>query len=120
MGNIIVLSIMIFIAFFVHDQIIRPFLGDVLIVIWMYLFFRSFLKSNAYKLAFIVLMFSFAIEIAQYFNLVNILGLQDNTLARIAIGTTFDMVDIFAYFIGWLAIVLVEKFKKFWLKSTFI
>lgn len=59
------------------------------------------------KLACGVLLFAWAIETAQYFQVVRLLGLEDNALARIVIGTTFDVRDLLAYSLG-IAVVLVS------------
>jgi hypothetical protein len=95
----------VLIASFVTDQFIRPFVGDALIVVWMYLFLKSFLKVKSAILAYSVLAFSYVIECAQYFNLVHFLNLQDIPLARIIIGSTFDWLDFVAYTAGWLMIL---------------
>ncbi len=104
------LAILIFIAAFVHDQFIRPFGGDVLVVVWIYFVMKSFLNMSHLKLSIGVLLFAYGVEIAQYFNLVAILGLQDHKLARIIIGSTFDFMDLFAYTIGWALIIAHEWF----------
>ncbi len=69
----------ILIAKYLHDAFIRPFGGDVLVVVLIYAFFRIFLKTNNNsRLALGVLIFSFVIEFLQAIHYVNRLGLQDN------------------------------------------
>ncbi|MBI9049120.1 MAG: DUF2809 domain-containing protein [Anaerolineaceae bacterium] len=89
------------IAIFVHDQVIRPFIGDML-VIWLLVFFLcSFFYFDKLKLLFAgVFIFACLIEIGQYFDLLFLLNLQNNALARIIIGVTFDWLDLLAYAIG--------------------
>jgi hypothetical protein len=48
------------------------------------------------------------VEIGQYFNLVNLLGLGNNTLARIIIGTCFDLMDIVCYLVGCAGLFLFQ------------
>lgn len=103
--------VLVYIAMYVKDQFIRPFGGDVLVVIWLCVFFKSIVSVAPYKLAHYVLAFAWSIEIAQYFKLVNILGLQDNKIASVAIGSTFDWQDLLAYTIGWGFILVVERYK---------
>jgi len=103
--NLLLLFIIVLIASVVTDQFIRPFVGDALIVIWMYLFVKSFVAIKSTLLAHSVLIFSYTIECAQYFNLVRFLNLQDAPLARIIIGSTFDWLDFVAYTVGWLLIL---------------
>ena len=103
----------IFIALFAHDRIIRPFVGDMLVVILIFTLCRTVVKVNYFRLALCVLIFSFAVEIGQYFNLISILGLQHNALARIVIGMTFDVHDLLAYGAGVLLIFAIGLFAKF-------
>ena len=108
--NLVLLSLLIYIAMFVNDQFVRPFLGDVLVVGWLYLLVRSFITTKYTTVAHCVLLFSCVIEIAQFFNLVTVLGLEHIKAARIIIGSTFDWLDIIAYIIGWASILLIEYF----------
>jgi len=48
------------------------------------------------------------VEIGQYFGLVYWFGLGHSQLARIIIGTTFDVWDIVLYFIGCVLLYLFE------------
>lgn len=96
------------IALFVHDNFIRPYFGDVLVVILIYCFVRTFLKISVTKACIGVLLFAFAVETLQYFTVVEKLGLQDNKLARTVIGTSFAWEDIAAYIVGILIVVLAE------------
>ncbi len=61
-SSIVLLFVLIFIAMFVKDQFIRPFIGDVLVVIWMYLVLKSFLDLKYKTAASIVLVFAFSID----------------------------------------------------------
>jgi len=96
------------IAVFVHDRFVRPFLGDVLVVILIFLVCRTFLVVNHRYLALGVLLFAFAIELGQYFNLVRALGLQHNRLAHRVIGTRFDVRDLLAYTAGIALLLAVD------------
>lgn len=60
----------VLIALFVHDNFIRPYIGDVLVVILIYCFLKSFLSLSVLPLATFVLTFSFTIELLQYFQIV--------------------------------------------------
>ena len=101
----LLLLLLIFIALFVNDGFIRPFIGDLLVVIWMFLLLASFINLSPIKLSVSVLILAYSIEIAQFFKLVNLLGLQNNSFVRTVIGSTFDWLDFLAYSLGWLAIV---------------
>jgi hypothetical protein len=102
------------IALFIHDDIIRPFFGDYLVVFLIFFFVNSFIKWNKYKIAFYVLVFAFGIEFLQYINLVSILGLQKSKLVCTIIGNSFSVIDLGIYLIAFLSIIAFENaFKKF-------
>lgn len=101
----------VLIALYVHDDFVRPYLGDLLVVILIYCFVKSFLKVKPWPAALGVLLFAFAVEFAQYLNMVEILGLQESRLARTVIGTSFSWLDMLTYVIG-VAIVLVVERKR--------
>ncbi|MFN5729384.1 MAG: DUF2809 domain-containing protein [Pseudanabaena sp.] len=101
----------VFIALFINDQFIRPFVGDVLVVILIYGFVKSFWKVRANVAALCVCGFAFAIEGLQYLNLVDILGLRQNKILATIIGTNFDWKHILAYALG-TAIILVRTYAK--------
>ena len=106
---VLIFAIEILIATFVHDRIIRPYVGDVLVVILIYCAVKSFLDTPVLTTALSVLVFSFAIEGLQYLNIVDRLGLQNSTIAATIIGNSFAWIDIFAYIIGIILVLLFEK-----------
>ncbi|GAB3933047.1 DUF2809 domain-containing protein [Larkinella terrae] len=101
----------VLIALFLHDKIIRPYVGDFLVVILIYCFLRSFLNTAVLPTALFVLAFSYTLEVLQYFNVVERLGLGKYKLARIVIGTSFEWIDLLAYTLGVLFILYLEKTK---------
>jgi hypothetical protein len=105
-------NIEVAIALFSHTPFIRYFLGDVLVIILIYTFVKSIIKISVIKACFYVVVFSYLIEIFQYFNGIEILGIQNNTLARIIIGTTFTYTDLLAYTIGGVILFFSEYFMK--------
>ena len=107
--TIIIFVIEVFIALFFKDKLIRPFVGDALVVILIYSFLRIFLKVNYLKIAVGVLLFAFLIETLQYFDYVRLLGVEDNRILSVALGRTFEWLDFAAYFAGFLLIVFTEK-----------
>jgi len=107
--TIILFLIELCIAVFVNENFIRPFIGDVLVVILLYCLAKSFWKIPSSILALLVFVFACIIEILQYFNFVNILGLQNYKILAIALGNTFDWKDIIAYAIGAITVVLLEN-----------
>ncbi|MBS1511596.1 MAG: DUF2809 domain-containing protein [Bacteroidetes bacterium] len=106
--SVFLLSTEICIALFAHDRFIRPFFGDFLVVILIYYFIKAFFSLPALSLAIGVLLFAYLIEILQYFNIVNVLGLQHSTIARVIIGTSFEWTDMLAYTLGIVLVLFLE------------
>jgi hypothetical protein len=109
-------AIEVLIALYVDDSFVRPYLGDVLVVILIYSFIKSFLDLSVGGVALAVLLFSFFIEFLQYLNFVEMLGLTEGRLANIIFGNSFSWLDILAYCSGIVLILFIEKFigKKNW------
>ena len=105
----LLLGIEIFIAIFVHDEIIRPYIGDLLVVILIYCFVKSFMQTPVLITAIAVLLFSYLVETLQYFHFVTMLGLQNSKIARIILGTSFEWIDLIAYTIGIALVLFFEK-----------
>lgn len=111
----LILTIILFItevliAMFVHDRFVRPYVGDVLVVMLVYCFVRAFINSPPIPTAIGVLLFAFTIEFLQYLNIVKVLGLEQYSLARTVIGTSYSNIDLVAYFIGTVLTIATEAF----------
>lgn len=111
--NYLIAALVIFIseiviALYVHDDFVRPWVGDVLVVVLLYCFVRGVARLNVTSAAWLVLMFSWLVEALQYLRIVTILGLESNAVARTIIGTTFSWSDIVAYTLGVVLVVGVE------------
>ena len=99
----------VLIALFVNDRIIRPYGGDFLVVIMLYCLIRSFVIWSVNITALLVLIFAYSLEVLQYFNYVDLLGLGSFPIARIVLGTSFQWGDMLAYSLGILFVFIVEK-----------
>ncbi len=107
--SIFLLVVLIYIALNVKDQFVRPFLGDVLVVIWLFYTLKAFLNTSTPRLAFSVLVIAYLVEFSQYIKIIHWFGLEDVKLVRIVLGATFDINDLGAYTIGWLLILAGYK-----------
>jgi len=99
----------ILIALYVHDNFIRPYIGDVLVVTVVYCFVRIFIPDGVKLLPLYVFVFATSVEVLQYFQLIKILNLESSTILRIIIGSTFDIKDIICYCVGSIIVVLLER-----------
>ncbi|EJL70854.1 ribosomal maturation YjgA family protein [Chryseobacterium populi] len=88
---------------------VRAYLGDVIIVILLYTFVKSFLIVNNQKLILGILLFSCLIEFAQYFNIAEKSGFRKGSLMYIIIGNSFSWIDILCYAAGCLLLYLWVK-----------
>ena len=97
------------IALFVKDKFIRPYFGDLLVVILIYCFVKTFFNTPIIKTAIAVLLFAYFVELLQYLQLIEILGLQHSKLAKIIMGSAFNWLDMLMYTVG-IGIVLIVEF----------
>jgi hypothetical protein len=100
----------VMIALYLHDAIIRPYVGDLLVVILIYCFIKAFFDLPVLPLALYVLLFAYAIEFLQWLQLIKLLGLQHSKLANIILGNLFEWIDMIAYTVGILIVILLECF----------
>lgn len=106
--TILLLLVEIFIALFVHDNFIRPYIGDVLVVVVIYTFVRIFIPEKVRMLPLYIFIFAAFVETLQYFNIIELLGLGDNRFMSILIGSVFDIKDIICYGAGCLILGIYE------------
>ena len=114
MGFAVLLIVEIGIALYIHDTIIRPFIGDMLVVILIYCFVMALLlrvapQVKAHFVAFGVLIFAFCIEGLQATPILEWLHLSQHHWATIVLGNTFDWRDLVAYIAGILLILILEE-----------
>lgn len=102
----------VLIALYVTNNFVRSYFGDVLVVILIYCFVKSFINIPVLPLAAAVLLFAFTIEFLQYLKIVEILGLQNSALARTVIGTSFAWLDLVSYAAGIVVVLVVENLLK--------
>lgn len=102
----------VLIAQYLRDSFVRPYGGDFLVVIMLYCLLRGFSEISVKNAVFGVLLFSFAIELTQYFKLINLLTTGENYVLSVVLGSHFEWLDILAYCLAAIGIVLFEKAKK--------
>lgn len=105
---LILLVIELYIALFINDRIIRPFVGDILVVMLIYCFLISFFKIESKTAIVSVFILSSSIEISQYFHFIKVLKLEEFKVAHWILGSSFNWWDFLAYGIGLLIVYLTE------------
>ncbi len=90
---------------------IRAYLGDVIVVMLIYTMIKSFFYiRNDMQLIFGILVFSFLVEFAQYFNIAEKLGLRPGSIMYIVVGNSFSWIDMLCYVVGCLLLIIFAKF----------
>lgn len=104
------------IALFLKTGFIRHTFGDFLCVILLYCFFKSFIEGHHFKIAISVLIIAFSIEFLQLTNYLELFNLQNNYLAKLTLGSTFEFSDLVAYTLGIITAIAFEfKIHKLWI-----
>lgn len=91
---------------------IRAYLGDVIVVMFLYALVKSFFKVNDHKLILGILIFSCVVEFAQYFNIAEKSGFRHGSLMYIVIGNSFSWIDILCYIAGCLMLYFFVQIKE--------
>lgn len=102
-------AILLAIALFARDALIRGLLGDVLVVVFLYLLARALVNHKPRPTAAVITACACAVELGQALHLVSALGLEQNTLARTIIGAHADWLDLAAYTGGALLGLLIDS-----------
>lgn len=90
----------VLIGLYVKDAFVRPYGGDVLVVILLCCLVRVVFPEKVKLLAVYVFAFAAVWEFSQMLPLVEVIGLGDNAFFRIAMGTSFAWLDIVCYAVG--------------------
>ena len=96
---VILLAVEFFIGIFVHDRFIRPYVGDVIVVVVLYFLIRSIFPEKPAFLCLWIFLFAVFVEVTQIFPLVDLLGIK-NRFIRVVMGTSFSWKDMIAYIAG--------------------
>lgn len=102
----------IFIALFVRDSFIRPYIGDVLVIILICAFLRIFFPEKPKLLPIYAAFFGITVEFLQYFDFAAFFGAESNRFISILLGRTFDIKDIFCYAAGGLLFFAAELISR--------
>ena len=107
-ATLFLLLIEVIIALYVHDDFIRPYVGDMLVVIVIYTFIRIIVPEKCKLIPLFLFIFAAGVELLQLANIVEILGVADNKFLKILIGSVFDIKDIVCYAVGCVILCMYE------------
>jgi len=107
--TILLLVLECVIALYINDSFIRPYLGDLIATIVVYGILMSISNLKVQNGILLALLISYTIEFLQSIQIVQLLDLMENKIARTMIGTSFSWMDILMYTLGAIAIYLFER-----------
>jgi len=110
LATVLIFLLELLIALFVRDNFIRPYVGDMLVVVLVYIFLRIIFPERPRLLPLYVFLFAAGVEVLQGIRIVELLGLQDSRFFSVLIGTTFDWKDIVCYGVGCMLLGLWELY----------
>ena len=87
-ATLFLLLIEVIIALYVHDNFIRPYVGDVLVVIVIYTFIRIIVPEKCMLIPLFLFIFAAGVELLQLVNIVGILGVADNKFLKTLMGSS--------------------------------
>ena len=104
---VLLFAVEIIIGMYVHDSFVRPYVGDMLVVILLWALVRIFIPRKAVWLSGAIFVFSVLVELTQLIPLADFLGIE-NRLVRVLMGTSFAVGDIFVYAAGCAVTAVVD------------
>ena len=108
LATVVLLAVEILIALFVGDRFVRPYLGDALAVVLVYCALNATLELRPFAAATLAFAVAVVIEFGQYFQVLRIVGLEGNAIARTVLGSGFDSHDFVAYAAGAIGMLAIE------------
>ena len=102
----------VLIALFMDDKFIRPYVGDMLVTVLICCLCRVVMPTGVRALPIYVFLFAAAVEIGQYFDVVEFLGLENSRFISVILGRTFSAYDLLCYAVGCLVFFVVERIVR--------
>ncbi len=98
-----------FIGLYITDNFIRPYIGDVIVVFFVFYALKTIINTTNLKLAITSLLIAYLVEWSQHLQLISRLGLQNKLWAKLILGTSFSWTDILCYTVGFLIILFIHR-----------
>lgn len=104
----VILFAEIYIALFINDSFVRPYVGDMLVTVLICCFCRVIIPKGVRALPVYVFILAAVVETGQYFDVVKLLGLDGNKFFSVVFGRTFSVYDLICYAIGCLSFFAID------------
>lgn len=96
---VLLLAVEVLIALFVHDDFVRPYVGDMIVTVVVWSFLRIIFPDRFKLMSLYVMFFAILVEVGQYFHYTELLGITNPVLVTM-MGTSFAWADIACYAVG--------------------
>lgn len=100
------------IALFIRDAFIRPYFGDVLVVILLWCVIKTAFPKDRVWITPAIFVFACLFEFTQLIPLVDFLGLTGNPFFETVMGRSFSRLDILCYGCGCLFVFGMETLMR--------
>ncbi|MBQ3088381.1 MAG: DUF2809 domain-containing protein [Clostridia bacterium] len=107
----------LYIAAFATNVFVRSYLGDVFITMLICCLLSAVVPKKIPFLPIFVFIFSAIVEIAQYFDVVKLLGLADCEFVSVWFGRSFSYYDIICYAVGCALFFVIDRIMLRFLKG---
>lgn len=109
LATLLLLAAEVFIALKVHDQFVRPWLGDALVVVLIYCGLQTIFLRPPKQMSLACLLFAYTIETLQAVDFAKYLGAEQHPWLSVLLGRTFSWSDYLAYTAGYAMIRLSRR-----------
>ena len=97
----------VLIALYVHDDFVRPYVGDMIVTVVVWSFVRIIFPDKFRLMSLYVMIFAILVEVGQYFNYTDLLGITNPILVTM-MGTSFSWADIACYAVGCIVAAIAD------------
>ncbi|MBR2315978.1 MAG: DUF2809 domain-containing protein [Clostridia bacterium] len=104
---ILLFAVEALIAIYIHDDFVRPYVGDMIVTAVVWCFARIVFPDRFRLMSLYVMIFAILVEIGQYFHYTELLGITNPILVTM-MGTSFAWADIACYAVGCIITAVID------------
>ena len=109
---LVLFLIELIIALFIRDKFIRPYFGDVLVVLFLWACIKTLFPRDRIWLTGAIFVFACVFEFTQMIPLIDLFGLGGNAFFEVVMGRSFSWLDILCYGCGCLFVFVIESLMR--------